>query len=552
MRIVLLKVDLLYRMGNVRMDPSAPGSPIFYYFGNMRERLLSLFFFFCVALVSAQAPYVFQHAFNGDAEVGSKFGWSLAASTDWVAVGLPFSGPGNLENGAVAIYATADLAAGVYAPVQVVHENIGPVNDQKFGATLACSNTLLAVSNCSKRATETYCNDAAEWVSLFQWNGTTWQELQQLQRPPWATGGTYGRALAVSNEVLAVGGTRSFNGTVTRDVVYLYTFQNGGFTSLPTDSVDGSPYNTSAADDLGHALALDGNTLLVGSAGDGELGAGAGAVFIYDKDLGGNDQWGLVRKLLASNGRAEDRFGYDVGVNGTRAVVGAPGREQNGMTAGMAYVFDRDHGFSGNWGQVDSLAPLVPEEGRVFGATVAISGDRVAIGAPPPPLGDNGIAEVFAPDAGGWTRVQRIDPYAEGHVNSENRAANCIAFSGNSLLIGTPWASITHPPGDPTGGVLRYTQDVVGINETARGSLRVWPVPFSEVLHVELAAGGGQGPLVVEVTDVLGRVVRTERISASGNVLTLARAAMTTGYYQVHVSNVHGDVVSGPHRVIAQ
>ncbi len=49
------------------------------------------------------------------------------------------------------------------------------------------------------------------------------------------------------------------------------------------------------------------------------------------------------------------RLGIGVAVSGDTAVVGAYVEDAGGSTAGAAYVFQRDEGVAGNWGQVKKL-----------------------------------------------------------------------------------------------------------------------------------------------------------------------------------------------------
>ncbi|MCH8066348.1 MAG: FG-GAP repeat protein, partial [Chloroflexi bacterium] len=95
-----------------------------------------------------------------------------------------------------------------------------------------------------------------------------------------------------------------------------------------------------------------------------------------------------VRKLLASDAQAGDRFGVSVAVSGDTAVVGAHGEDAGGSNAGAAYVFQRNQGGTDNWGEVKKLSSSDAEAGDQFGRSVAVSGDTVIVGA-------------FAEDAGG-------------------------------------------------------------------------------------------------------------------------------------------------------
>ncbi|MCH7811589.1 MAG: FG-GAP repeat protein, partial [Chloroflexi bacterium] len=62
-----------------------------------------------------------------------------------------------------------------------------------------------------------------------------------------------------------------------------------------------------------------------------------------------------VKKLLASDAQAGDQFGFSVAVSGDTAVVGAFFEDAGGTDAGAAYVFQRDQGGADNWGQVKKL-----------------------------------------------------------------------------------------------------------------------------------------------------------------------------------------------------
>ena len=81
----------------------------------------------------------------------------------------------------------------------------------------------------------------------------------------------------------------------------------------------------------------------------------SGAVYIFERDQGGPDNWGLVVKLTASDEAAGAFFGENLGLDGDTLVVGASG-------VGQAYVFERDSGGPNSWGEVAILSPSDPEE----------------------------------------------------------------------------------------------------------------------------------------------------------------------------------------------
>ena len=91
---------------------------------------------------------------------------------------------------------------------------------------------------------------------------------------------------------------------------------------------------------FGNALALEGTTLVVGDYLDRDLGPGAGAVYVFERNAGGPGRWGLVDKLKAPDGERLESFGYDVAVSGKRIAVGARNDDHIAVDAGSVYVFD--------------------------------------------------------------------------------------------------------------------------------------------------------------------------------------------------------------------
>ena len=88
-----------------------------------------------------------------------------------------------------------------------------------------------------------------------------------------------------------------------------------------------------------------------------------------------------VKKLLASDLEAVDSFGVSVAVSGAAAVVGAYLEDAGGSNAGAAYVFQRDQGGTDNWGEVKKLTASDAQTSDFFGISVAVSGDTAVVGA---------------------------------------------------------------------------------------------------------------------------------------------------------------------------
>ena len=104
---------------------------------------------------------------------------------------------------------------------------------------------------------------------------------------------------------------------------------------------------------FGASVAMSGDTVVVGAFNADGGGSNRGAAYIYARNQGGTDNWGLVKKLTSSDIADDDWFGGAVAIDGDTVVVGASGEDGAGLDRGAAYVFARNQGGANNWGQVE-------------------------------------------------------------------------------------------------------------------------------------------------------------------------------------------------------
>jgi hypothetical protein len=105
-----------------------------------------------------------------------------------------------------------------------------------------------------------------------------------------------------------------------------------------------------------------------------------GQAFVFQRNQGGVDNWGLVKKLTASDAATfpGQRFGSYVGISQPTIVVGAAFGDEIGFNSGAAFVFGRNMGGIDNWGEIEKLTVT---DGGEFGSSVDISGDTLVSGA---------------------------------------------------------------------------------------------------------------------------------------------------------------------------
>jgi hypothetical protein len=246
--------------------------------------------------------------------------------------------------------------------------------------------------------------------------------------------------------------------------------------------------NAEVNDQFGYSVAVSGDTVAVGAfyeaskqttitngdtASANNNAAFAGAVYIFKRT---GLTWTQEAYLKAPNAEAGDNFGNSVAVSGDTVVVGANREDSNQTTitngttasannsapqAGAVYIFKR---MGVTWAQEAYLkAPnaeggdgslLFP--GDLFGVSVAVSGDTVAVGAPTEDSnqtmitnGATASADNDAPGAGAvyifkrtgltWAQEAYLKaPNADGNAGFEggDSFGISVAVSGDTVAVG--------------------------------------------------------------------------------------------------------------------
>ncbi len=231
------------------------------------------------------------------------------------------------------------------------------------------------------------------------------------------------------------------------------------FQSLKTlTAIEGNDY-----DNFGMAVALDGDLALVGSPGDDTEGTNAGAAYLFARTEGGTDGWGEVIKLVAADAAAGDLFGIAVDIDGDYAVVTAPSEDGAGTDRGSVYIFHKNQGGANAWGQVARLRASDAANADDFGASVAIDGTTVIVGAEGV-AGDTtkeGAAYVFLKDQGGLDYWGQAVKLVSDDPGDTDQYGYCVALSGDIAVIGAPGENGS---GENRGAVRVYARDLGGTN----------------------------------------------------------------------------------------
>lgn len=398
------------------------------------------------AVASAAAGVAFEAALLPP-DAGGEAGAAVALGDGWAAVGAPFATVGgNAEQGAVHLYRQNE--AGVWCCATSLVAAAGAAYD-RFGQALgACSNRLaVGAWGDDQRGAD------AGASHLYETDGTNWFWLAKLTASDGAAGHLFGCAVALDGDRLAVGARKVPSGSKTA-VGAVYVFEravNGQWTQRQKlQASDGVSY-----DYFGCAVALDGDELLAGANDNDDLGSKSGSAYLFGYDREGTATWTQRALLLASDGASFDLLGSAAALRGGVAAVGAPGVA---AAAGAVYLYARDAGGSNAWGQVAKVLAAGAPAGAGFGSSVALAGERLAVGAPDAaaagPLA-SGSAFLYAPSEEGtdWKQEQQL--VAEQPAEAA-RFGTSVAASASWLAVGSPGCTNA---GAHAGAALLYREE---------------------------------------------------------------------------------------------
>jgi len=251
-----------------------------------------------------------------------------------------------------------------------------------------------------------------------------------------------------------------------------------------SDNADGDHFGTS--------VAIDADTIVVGSPDDDDDGSNSGSAHVFERS---GDQWQEVAKLTAADAAAGDSFGYSVAVAGDRVVVGAMlDDNDNGVDAGAVYVFEK---IEGVWQQTAKLTAAGGAAGDRFGNSVSVSGNAFVVGAYRAD-GNRGSAYVFEKAGEDWRQDARL--LAEDCEAADDFGAS-VALNLDQPVVGSP--------GDAGQRGSVYTFARQG---TFAGAINAAIAPDAEGRHLYLARPGNDALVVLNRDPASGDVTLAQEL----------------------------------------
>jgi hypothetical protein len=274
----------------------------------------------------------------------------------------------------------------------------------RFGNSISISNNTVVVG-APNEAPSSILNAGSAYV--FIKTGTMWSQQDKITAGSGQTqsGALFGSSVAISNNTIVIGAYQDTQGTpVNTGAAHVYVRSGNTWTKqatlLASDRADG--------DRFGISVAIDGDTIVVGSSGDDFLGLDQpGSVYVFTRT---GTTWNQQAKLTAeADAQVQAFFGASVSISGNTVAIGAWGHDVINPTSisavGAVFVFARTET---TWSRQAMLMSPSPVENARLGWSVSINGDDIVAGAP----GFNiaGTAHVFARVGTTWNHQATISP----------------------------------------------------------------------------------------------------------------------------------------------
>ena len=349
-----------------------------------------------------------------------KFGDAVAVDGDIVVIGST----SYKEKGAAYVFYNN---AGAYDTLAILTASNAAIDDE-FGSSVSISGDVIIVGAPNSDASGGNSGSAY----IFEKPPTGWEDMTEtaiIAASETDFGDYFGASVSVSGDVIVVGADYMASDGAA------YVFEkpsSGGWVTTSTHTAKLISSDIGYGDHFGYAVSISGEVIVVGVPYDDDGGNGSGSAYVFEMPSLGWGDMTETAKLLASDDDAGDNFGKSVCISGTTIVIGVLGKDYD---RGAAYVFEKP---TGSWINATETAKLTASDrsgGDNFGSSVSISSDIIVVGA----IYDNsdkGSAYVFEKPSGSWSTATETAKITASDAANDEQFGASVSISGERIAIG--------------------------------------------------------------------------------------------------------------------
>ncbi len=355
----------------------------------------------------------------------NQFGISVGLSGDTAIVGAPRDMyQGILGRGAAYVF----VRSGAVWTQQARLLATDGAEEDNFGLAVALSGDRAVVG---ARLEESGLLDNSGAAYVFERSGTSWSQVKKLTASDAASGDMFGWDVAIEGSTVVVGSRFDDSaGGLNAGSAYVYVLS--GFSWIERKL---EPLDPQVGGLFGNAVAVSGDRVIVGDSGASPApgGTGSGASYVFVRS---GLNWSQEDKLAASDAAPSDSFGDAVAIDGDTAVVGAARDDHDGFNnAGAVYAFERS---GSDWIEKDKLTASDMGQLELFGFAVALSGDTLVAGARDDDhtgLFSAGAVYAFGRTGSDWNEQAMVT--ATDAASGDTFGAD-VALSVDTVIAGAP------------------------------------------------------------------------------------------------------------------
>jgi hypothetical protein len=299
--------------------------------------------------------------------------------------------------------------------------------DDRFGVSVAIDGNIAVVGAYQSDSNGT--DSGAAYV--YELVGSQWIERQKITAPDGSAGDQFGRSVAIEGNTIVVGSYRDDNNEPATGSAYVFAHSGGVWSQQQKLTA----FDASTGDRFGISVTISNDTIVVGAYGDDNY---TGSAYVFVRT---GPTWTFQQKLTASDANQLDHFGYSVAIDSNTIIVGAHNDDHSGKQyPGSAYVYERQ-GIS--WSQQAILRASDSSDADHFGCAVALDGNYAVIGAYECDINyilDVGAAYVFARTEAGWAQRQKL--FDANDPCSGDDFGRSVAIKNDIIIAGCIYHSV--------------------------------------------------------------------------------------------------------------
>ena len=386
----------------------------------------------------------------------------LPGSTTGASTGSAWA---NLPAGAQTTISSALLTEGVDLVEQAKLTASDGSSNESFGQSVAIDGDTIVVgvpydavgANGYQGSVYVFTRPAGGWST-----GTQVAKLTASDGGSWEY---FAESVAIDGDTVVVGSPGdTISGNFSQGSAYIFTRPASGWAS-GTEAAKLTAADGTSSARFGQAVAIDGDTIVVGAPGDSIGGSySQGAAYTFSRPAEGWASGTEAAKLTASTRSSNDYFAQSVAIDGDVIVVGSPGHTAGtNWSQGSAYVFTRP---AGGWSSGTEAATLTASDGSTFdqlAGAVAIDGDTIAAGATADSIGPNwyqGSVYVFTKPDGGWSSATELAKLTASDGTSGDALGGRLVIDGDTIAAGARDSDVG--TNDSQGSVYVFTRPTGG------------------------------------------------------------------------------------------